>query len=135
MDCAVKPSTVRSRFLPHQSPCLCHVLFNRPVVGKTALLRQKLQQTHYYYRIATKLAKACQYLFLWFQSSIDEEKKTLLQANVDLTINFDLMINFDFFLPNNLGFTHGMIVKFGLWTFHELSKRQKNFDVIDFWLP
>jgi len=28
-----------------------------------------------------------------------------------------------------------MNVKFGLWTFHELSKRQKIFDFIDFWLP
>jgi len=27
-------------------------------VGKTTLLRQKSQQAHYYYRIATKLAKA-----------------------------------------------------------------------------
>jgi len=31
-----------------------------------------------------------------------------------------------------LGFPHGMNVKFGLWTFHELLKNQKNFD---FWLP
>jgi len=28
-----------------------------------------------------------------------------------------------------------MSVTFGLWTFHKLSKRQKNFDFIDFWLP
>jgi len=34
-----------------------------------------------------------------------------------------------------LGFPHGMSVKFGLWTFHELSKRQKNFDFIDFGCP
>jgi len=34
-----------------------------------------------------------------------------------------------------LGFPHGMSEKFGLWTFHELSKRQKNFDFTDFWLP
>jgi len=32
-----------------------------------------------------------------------------------------------------LGFLHGM--NFGLWTFHELSKQQKKFDFIDFWLP
>jgi len=62
------------------------------------------------------------------------KRKKLLQENFDLTINFNLMINFDFFLPNILGFPHGMSVKFGLWTFHELSKRQKNFDFIDFWL-
>ena len=46
------------------SLCLCDILFNRPVVGKTALLRQKSQQTHRYYRIATKLAKAYHYLLL-----------------------------------------------------------------------
>jgi len=45
-------------------PCLSYIIFNRPVVGKTALLRQKSQQTHYYYRIANKLAKAHQYLLL-----------------------------------------------------------------------
>jgi len=49
-----------------------------------------------------------------------QRKKTLLQEN------FDLMINFDYFLCNNLGFPHGMSMKFGLWTFHELSKRQKS---------
>jgi len=37
---------------------------NRPVVGKTALLRHKSQQTPFYYRIATKLAKAYQDLLL-----------------------------------------------------------------------
>ena len=45
------------------------------------------------------------------------------------------MINFVFFLPNNLEYPHGMSVKFGLWTFHELSKRKKNFYFIDFCLP
>jgi len=45
------------------------------------------------------------------------------------------MINFDFFLPNNLGFPHGMSMKCGLWTFHELSKRLKNFDFITFGCP
>jgi len=39
------------------------------------------------------------------------------------------------FLPNNLGFPHGMSVKFGSWTFHKLKKRQNIFDFIDFWLP
>ena len=37
--------------------CLVHLIFYHPVVGKTTLLRQTLQQTHYYFRIATKLAK------------------------------------------------------------------------------
>jgi len=41
-----------------------HITFNRPVVGKTKLLCQKSQQTHYYYRIATKFAKAYQNLLL-----------------------------------------------------------------------
>jgi len=42
-------------------------------VGKTALLRLKSQQTHYYYRYKTKLAKAYQYLLLQLQQSIEEE--------------------------------------------------------------
>jgi len=45
-------------------PCLSYILFNRPVVGKTSVLRLKSQQTDYYYRIATKFAKACLYLLL-----------------------------------------------------------------------
>jgi len=46
--------------LPH----LVYVIFNRPVVGKTTLLRQNLQQTHDYFRIATGLAKTYQNLLL-----------------------------------------------------------------------
>jgi len=38
------------------------------------------------------------------------------------------MINVDFFWPNNLGYPHGMSVKFGLWTFHKLETTEK------FWL-
>jgi len=30
---------------------------------------------------------------------------------------------------------HAISVTFGLWTFHEILKRQKNFDLIDVWLP
>ena len=67
--------------------------------------------------------------------NINNEKKTLLQENFDLTINFDLMLNFDFFWPNNFGVVHDISVKFGLWTFHKLLKLQKIFDFIDFWLP
>jgi len=48
-------------------PYLSYILLNGPAVGKTALLRQKSQQTHYSYRVATKLAKAYQYLLLQFQ--------------------------------------------------------------------
>jgi len=42
-------------------------MFNRPVVGKATLSLQKSQQTHYYHRIATKLAKAYHYMLLQFQ--------------------------------------------------------------------
>ena len=45
-------------------PRLSYILFNRPVVVKTTLLRQKSQQTHYYYRIATEVPKEYQYLLL-----------------------------------------------------------------------
>jgi len=45
-------------------PRLSYIIFNRPVVDKTILLRQKSQQAYYFYRIATKLAKACQYQLL-----------------------------------------------------------------------
>jgi len=48
-------------------------------VSKTTLLRQKLQQAHYHYRLATKLAKAYHYLLFQFQQNIDKEKKTVLQ--------------------------------------------------------
>jgi len=43
---------------------LTYIIFNRPVVGKTTLLCPKSQQAHYYYRIATKVAKLYQYLLL-----------------------------------------------------------------------
>jgi len=63
-----KPGTVRPRFLPyHDRRRLPYIVINCPVVGKTIWLRQKSQQTHYYYRIATKLAKAYQHLLLQFQ--------------------------------------------------------------------
>jgi len=35
--------------------------------GKTTLLHQISQQTHYYHRIATKLAKAYKNMLLYFQ--------------------------------------------------------------------
>jgi len=43
---------------------LSYIKFNCRVVGKTTLLRQKSQQIHDYYRIATKFAKAYQYQLL-----------------------------------------------------------------------
>jgi len=56
-------------------PCLSYILSNGPVVGKTALLRQKSQQTHYYYRIATKFAKAYQYLLLCSFNKVSMKRK------------------------------------------------------------
>jgi len=44
-------------------------------VRKAILLRQKPEQIHYYYRIATKLAKAHQYLLLQLQLNIKQRKK------------------------------------------------------------
>jgi len=38
------------------------------------------------------------------------------------------------FSPNNFEMVHGISVKLRLWTLHELLKRQKIFDFIDFWL-
>jgi len=51
---------------------LSYTRFNRPVLGKTTLLRQKSKQTHDYYRIATKLAKAC----LWKETFLSKESDT-----------------------------------------------------------
>ena len=42
-------------------PHLSYIISNRPVVGKTTLLRPKSQQTRYYYKIASKRAKAYQH--------------------------------------------------------------------------
>ena len=44
-------------------PRIAYIIFNRLAVSKPAL-GQKSQQTPYYYRISTKLAKAYQYLLL-----------------------------------------------------------------------
>jgi len=38
-------------------PRIAYIIFNRPAAGEIKLLRQKLQQTYYYYRIATEHAK------------------------------------------------------------------------------
>jgi len=60
------PNYCKTTFLSLPRPT--SIIFNRPVVvGKTILLRQKPQSTHYYHRIATKLAKAYQYLLLQLQ--------------------------------------------------------------------
>jgi len=39
-------------------PRLSYIIFNRQIFDKTTLLRQKSQQARYYYRTATKRAKA-----------------------------------------------------------------------------
>jgi len=55
-------STVTTTFLA--LPRLSYKIFSIGVAGKATLLRQKSQQIHSYYRIATKLANAYQYLLL-----------------------------------------------------------------------
>jgi len=45
-------------------PRLLYIIFNRPVVDKTTLLRPKSQRTQYYDKIATNITKAYQYLLL-----------------------------------------------------------------------
>jgi len=45
-------------------PPLSYIVFHRPVVGKTTLLSQESHPPHYYRRIATKRARAYQYLSL-----------------------------------------------------------------------
>ena len=45
-------------------PRIAYIIFNRVVAGKTTILRQKSQLSHYYYRIATKLVKTHHYLLL-----------------------------------------------------------------------
>jgi len=57
----------KTTFLALPLPPLSYIIFDRPVTGKITLLCQKSQQTHYHYRIATKLAKIYQYLLLYFQ--------------------------------------------------------------------
>ena len=111
-----KPTTVRPRFFPYHAR-LSYIIFNRQVVGKTTSLRQKSQQTRCYSRIATKLAKGYQ-----SKSFVVVSNEVLIKRKTTV-----LQENFDFFWPNNLGCPSGMSVKFGLWTFHELPKRQKNF--------
>ena len=105
---------------------LSYIISYHLAVGKTALLRQKSQQTHYYYRIATKLAKAYQYLLLQFQWNIDEYKKACAARKISPNDKFWSNDKLTFFWPNYWVFLHGMSVKFGLWTFHKLQNRQKN---------
>jgi len=45
-------------------PRIVYIIFNRQLVGKTKLFRQKSQPTHFYYIIATKLVNIYQYLLL-----------------------------------------------------------------------
>ena len=59
---SAKPIAVRPPFLA--LPCIVCLIFKHPVVGEATLLRQKTQQTHYYFRIATKPAKTYQNMLL-----------------------------------------------------------------------
>jgi len=68
--------------LPH----IAYIIFNCPIVGKTTLLYQKLQQTHHNYRIAPKIAKTYQNLLYCSFNKVLMRKK-LLQDKFDLTIN------------------------------------------------
>ena len=86
------PSTVRIL----ASSYLCYIPFNRPAVGKTALLRQKLQQTHYYYRISTKLAKHINICFCRF-NKVSMKRKNFTARKFWPNHKFCLMINLDFF--------------------------------------
>jgi len=46
---------------------------------------------------------------------------------------FDQTLNFDFcFWPNNWEYPHRMSIKFGLWMFHKLWKKQKKFTLLAF---
>jgi len=45
-------------------PPLSNIIFNRAVLDKKTLLRPESQEIHYYYTIATKLAKAYHCLLL-----------------------------------------------------------------------
>ena len=64
--------------LQHQVlPRLAYI--NRPVVGKTTILRQKSQKIQYYVRIATKLAKTVNIYFSSFN------KITALQEILNFT--------------------------------------------------
>jgi len=69
--CQTKQCKTIFRTLPRLS---CTII-NRPVAGKTTLLRQKSQQTHYYYRIATKLAVAYKYCCCSFNKISIKRKK------------------------------------------------------------
>ena len=43
-------------------------------------------------------------------------------------------LNVQSFWPGEFRVAHGIIVKCGLWTFHELWKKHNIFDFIEFWL-
>jgi len=65
-------------------------------VGKTTLLRQQSQQTHYYYRTANKPAKGYHSCCTFNKISI-KRKRNCAARTFDPIIHFDVMINFDFF--------------------------------------
>ena len=73
MECFYQTKYGKTTFVA--MPRLSYIILNHPVMGKTTLLHQKSQQTHYYYRRVIKPYNAYQYLLLWFQQNIDKEKK------------------------------------------------------------
>jgi len=88
MDCVVtKPSTVRPRFLPHHA----YAAYNSIVLQWAKVLsRQKLQQTHYYYRMQLNLQNHVNICCCSF-NKVSMKRKNSAARNFDLTINFYLM--------------------------------------------
>jgi len=62
-------------------PRLSYIIFNRPVVGKTTLLRPTSQQTYYYFRNATKLGKHINICCCSF-NKISIKRKKLFQESL-----------------------------------------------------
>jgi len=82
----------------------------------------------YYDKISTKRAKHVNICCCSFN------KISIMRKNLCCKI-FWPNDKFWQFWPNNFGVAHFISVKFGLWTFRKLWKRQKNFDFHDFWFP
>jgi len=128
----IKPSTVWPRFLPHHAYATYYSIV------------QWWAKQRYYARSCNKrtittelqlnLQKHISICCCSF-NKISMKRKTSAARKFWPDDKFWPNDKFWLFWPNNLGFPRGISVKFGLWTFRELSKRQKNFDFIDFWLP
>jgi len=115
-------------------PRLSYIIFNHPVVGKATFASEIAANP--------SLLQNCKYTCKSMSISLVVvsikhrwREKKLLQEKFDYNDNFWPNDKCWLFWPKNLGFPHSMSVKFGLWTFHKLWKRQNNFDFVDFWLP